>query len=85
MLNSDYEIVLFIKNFAESELDVIERSDEEYKEMSVLYVLQASKQLIDNEIRVNILTGLEDFSTSTYNRYVKLIEYCNKLLEMKND
>jgi len=82
MKNNDKNIIKAIKEFAESELENIARADEEYQRDSLNYIYGFSRGLESREIELNIRSIVQDFRVSIYGRYLRLIVYCEKLLQM---
>ena len=82
MKNNDKNIIKAIKEFAESELEGIARADEEYQNDSISYLLGFMRTLTNKEIEMNMRSLVQDFRMTIYRRYLSIIVYCEKLLQM---
>ena len=82
MKNNDKNIIKVIKEFAESELENIARADEEYQTDSIYYMLGFMRALENKEVEMNMRSIIQDFRMTIYRRYLSIIVYCEKLLQM---
>ena len=71
-----------IKKLAELELEDISRADEEYQKDSVNYMLTFIEMIGNKEVEMNMRYIVQDFRMTIYRRYLSLILYCEKLLQM---